>query len=200
MDERREVKRYPRRSMRLREYDYAQAGTYFVTVCTYQRACIFGEVAHDMVRVNSWGEVVAITWNGLADKFGSVILDAFVIMPNHVHGIIVINNANASRGEAEDNESRLSVRTRSSSASPYTVLHMAQYQGGLGALIQAFKSKSTRRINAMRHTPGRPVWQRNYYERVIRHERELNAIRKYTAENPLRWALDIENPLREIKQ
>ena len=188
--------RYARRSMRLRDYDYAQAGAYCVTVCTHQRSCTLGELAHDQMRVNSWGEVVAITWKNLPERFTHVTCDAFVVMPNHVHGIVVIDNQDLGRGEAADQLLRSVRRDSVSAASPLQRVAHGTATGGLGAIIQTFKSISTRRINATRHAPGTALWQRNYYERIIRDERELNAIRQYIINNPLQWALDIENPAR----
>ncbi|PIU54770.1 MAG: hypothetical protein COS88_06605 [Chloroflexi bacterium CG07_land_8_20_14_0_80_51_10] len=169
--------KHHRRSIRLKGYDYSQAGAYFVTICTKDRGCLFGEIIDGEMVLNPFGEVVQACWDDLPRHYPHVELDAFVIMPNHLHGIIIIR-----RGEA----------FVPSNASP---LHPHGTQpGSLGAIIQNFKSVSTRKINRSTRNPGNKSWQRNYYEHVIRNEKSLNTIRCYIIENPLRWADDPENP------
>ena len=166
-----------RRSIRLREYDYAQAGAYFVTICTQHRECLFGEIVDGRARLNAPGEVVAAEWSRSARIRREIELDSFVVMPNHVHGIVVIRDVGA-HGRAP-------------------LLPSPPYRPprSLGSFVAGFKSAATKRINAIRGTPGLPVWQRNYYEHVIRNEDDLDRVRRYIAENPLRWEEDPENPL-----
>lgn len=169
-----------RRSIRLPTYDYAQAGAYFVTVCAHQKARVFGEIANDVMRLNAWGEVVREEWLRTAEVRRDVELDAFVVMPNHFHGIIILSGAvGATRRVAP---------TRSHATGPKSK--------SLGAILAQFKSMVTKRITTSRQTSGIPVWQRNYYEHIIRSERELHQIRQYIADNPRKWALDHENPAR----
>ena len=144
-----------RQSLRLRAYDYAQAGAYFVTLCASSRACVFGEIADDQVRLRPYGQIVHEAWSAIPSHWRDVELDAFVVMPNHLHGIVVLSRA----GQAPP----------------------------LPTLIGAFKAGVTRRT-------GRAIWQRSFYDRVIRNDQELEAIRRYIAENPLKWAVDRENP------
>ena len=160
-------------SIRLKGYDYTQPGAYFVTICTHQRRCLFGDVVGGEMRLNELGDFVWATWHDLPNHVPHVQLDAFVVMPNHVHGIIIIRDVGAG-----------------SEPAPTTKRH------GLPEIVRQFKTFSARRINRRRGTPGQPVWQRNYYEHIIRHEESLNRIRDYILTNPLRWNLDRENPNR----
>lgn len=170
--------KHTRRSIRLHEYDYTQPGAYFVTICIHQRECLLGEIVDGLMSTNSWGEIVRDEWLQTAILRPGVELDVFVVMPNHFHGIISI--ASDRRGTARR------VPTREQFGGPVS--------GSVPTLIRAFKSATTRRINAIRDTPGLPVWQRNYYEHIIRSEEALNSAREYIANNPLRWHLDCENP------
>ena len=179
--------KHHRRSIRLKGYDYTQAGAYFVTLCTWQRECLFGEIVGGKMQLNDCGRVLEEEWLHTAVVRPNVDLDAFVIMPNHMHGIIVIcdNPVGASRRLAPTDTSR---RLAPTGASPRIVA------GSLGAMIGQIKSITTKRINALRHTPGQAVWQRNYHDHIIRSETALNNIRQYIAHNPMRWAEDEENP------
>ncbi|HOK59079.1 MAG TPA: hypothetical protein PKZ07_19890 [Sedimentisphaerales bacterium] len=165
-----------RHSIRLKGYDYSLSGAYFVTICMYDRACLFGAVVDGDMRLNDAGRVVYDVWNDLPNHYGYVELDAFVVMPNHVHGIIVIVGAGLKPAPTE--------------SKPAPTRH------GLPEIIRGFKTFSSRRINELRGTPGMPVWQRNYYEHIIRNEESLHRIRSYIANNPIRWYLDQENPQR----
>lgn len=169
-----------RRSIRLPGCDYAQPGAYFVRLCTRDRECLFGEIVEREVRLNAFGEIVRTEWIRTAKIRPSVRLcdDELVVMPNHIHGIIWIVD--------DDN-------VRATGGSP--VRPRGPDPGSVGAIIAGFKSAVTRQINTLRKTPGAPVWQRNYYEHVIRNEDALHAIRVYITENPLRWTLDRYYPV-----
>jgi REP element-mobilizing transposase RayT len=185
---------YPaRRSIRLQDYDYADEGAYFVTICTYGRACLFGEIVNGEMRLSRVGEVVLNEWLQTAIVRPNVELDAFVIMPNHVHGIIVItdragNNVGAQR--AAPLQQPLTPNSSNRDKRPHVT------PGSLGAIVRSFKSASTRSVNILRDTPAMPLWQRNYYEHVIRDEGDLNRIRLYIECNPQMWDTDEENPAR----
>ena len=130
-------------------------------------------------------------WLNIPKNFDNTSLDEFVLMPNHLLGIIFIHEA---RGKGEASPERQSNGTviKPGDASP---LHAeGTIPGSVGAIIQNFKSVSTRKVNRLYFKPGNKIWQRNYYERIIRNERELNAIRKYIHDNPYNWGLDKENP------
>lgn len=139
--------------MRLPAYDYAQAGAYFVTIVCKDRTLLLEDSRFRAVAEEAW------VW--LAEQYESVHLDQYITMPNHLHGIIVIGDT--SRGGSRP-ASGVEGRRKP-----------------LGRLVGAFKTVSTKRINEIRGTPGVPVWQRNYYERIIRNDEELNRIRQYIA-------------------
>ena len=170
------INKHHRRSIRLKGFDYAQAGAYFVTVCTHNRACLFGDEVRGEIRLNGAGRLVQSVWGGLPDHYPYIDMDAFVIMPNHVHGIVWLKGS--------DNVGATGAGLKPAP----TVRH------GLPEIVRAFKTFSARQINAMRSTFGISVWQRNYFEHIIRNDETLQLIRKYIADNPARWAEDVENP------
>ncbi len=172
-----------RRSIRLREYDYSQAGAYFVTICVLHRECLFGEVVHGEMTPNETGRIVRAVWDDLPNHYKHITLDEFRVMPNHVHGIIEIVGAVGAGF----------VRAGLKPA-PTAPTATTEKQHGLPEIIRGFKTFSSRRINGFRKSPGRSVWQRNYYERVIRDEKELSRAREYIVNNPMKWELDRENP------
>ena len=221
-----------RHSIRLKEYDYASEGAYFVTICAFQRECLFGEIVSvgagskpalskpalsmpDLskpalsmsalsmsdqedepasMELNEFGRLVDFTWHDLPNHNRNICLDVFVIMPNHVHGIIVIENdrAGVERAGVErvgleraGLEKRAGLERAGLEPAPTAV----------SEIIRQFKTFSSKRINKLRDNPGCPVWQRNYYERVIRDENELARAREYIVNNPLKWLLDKENPV-----
>ncbi|MSQ25815.1 MAG: transposase [Dehalococcoidia bacterium] len=176
--------RHHRRSIRLRGYDYTQAGMYYVTICTQDRNCIFGQVQDGHITLNPYGQIAHACWLDLPSHYAFVALDAFVVMPNHVHGVITLHNGlsvGAGLKPAPTGD-------QPAPTSPH--IH------GLPEIVRALKSFSSRRINTLRGTPGTPVWQRNYYEHVVRTEDDLNRIREYIFANPTQWADDVENPER----
>lgn len=170
-----EPSRHHRRSIRLRDYDYSQAGVYFVTICVEERECLFGEIVGGEMRLNHYSTIVQACWDDLPNHYRHVELDAFVIMPNHIHGIIVLTDHE--RGFV------------GAGLRPAPTKHHP-----LSEIVRAFKSFSARRINELRDTQGTSLWQRNYYEHIIRNEYDLEHIRKYISENPLNWAKDENNP------
>ncbi len=176
-----EPDKYHRRSIRLQGYDYSQSGAYFVTICTHGQECILGEVIHDCVQMSLYGEMVWQTWRGLPQRFERVELDQFVVMPNHVHGIIVITPVVGAIHVGAIHELPLQSQTQ-------------RRRMLLPKVVGYFKMNASKAINELRGTPGIPVWQRNYYEHVVRNESELRAIQQYILDNPLNWQLDAENP------
>jgi len=189
-----------RRSIRLHEYDYSFAGAYFVTLCAFQRECLFGEIVDGAIRLNGMGTMVRDEWLKTAEHFPAISLDVSIVMPNHFHGIVTIvgakQDSSASPGfESDVRNQGENIKNQGEAgetlASP---LPCGTQSGSFSAIIQNFKSVSTRKINQHRNNPGCPVWQRNYYERVIRNEQELAKAREYIVNNPMKWALDRENP------
>jgi putative transposase len=172
-----DLEKYHRHSIRLKDYDYSQAGAYFVTMRTRDGKCVFGNVVNGMIRVNKYGRMVEVEWRKTSKIRNNVKLDVFVVMPNHFHGIIIINNC--SRGVLQYAPTKAKLQSPSQTT---------------GAIVRGFKSATTKQINISRNAPGIPIWQRNYYEHIIRNGNELNRIRKYILDNPLQWQLDRENP------
>lgn len=164
-----------RRSIRLQGYDYSSAGAYFVTLCTHNKECLFGSITNDeKMQLNSLGKSIVTSWQWLVKQYAYVDLDEWVVMPNHMHGIIIIADNLGSQATSTDQRK------------------------SLGELIGAFKAVSTKHINIIRNTPSKQLWQRNYWEHVVRNEQTLNNIREYIVNNPTQWKFDqlnLEHPL-----
>ncbi|HUW58263.1 MAG TPA: transposase [Planctomycetota bacterium] len=180
-----------RRSVRLKGFDYAQAGGYFVTVCADKRRPVFGRISEGKLVLNARGQIVRACWQEIPRHFPQTELDAFVVMPNHVHGVIVIHEQTDGRlsGDVGAQHAVPLQSEKASSARAFGELPARS----LPAIMRSFKSAVTRRI---RERGGRRmrVWQRGYYEHVIRNNDDLNDIRRYIVDNPARWATDSENP------
>ena len=168
--------KHHRRSTRLDGYDYAQPGAYFVTVCTRGRACLFGHVVNGEMHLNEAGEIARRCWEDIPAHFRAVELDAYVIMPNHVHGIIAVPR----RGTA--------------CRAPTTERFGKPTVGSIPTIVRSYKSSVTRYVNVTRHASGTPVWQRGYYEHVVRNDAELTAIRECIQANSAQWDDDENNP------
>ncbi len=164
-------------SPRLKGFDYSQPGAYFVTICTAQWICLFGEINDDRMVLNPLGEVVQRAWADVPNHYPYVTIDDFIIMPNHVHGIVIL---------LEDRRDRF--RNLSLRGSHQEKRH------GLSEIIRGFKTWSARRINQIQNTSGTPLWQRSFYDHIIRDDDDLNRIRGYIMENPLTWNQDRNNP------
>jgi REP-associated tyrosine transposase len=183
-----------RKSIRLKGYDYRSAGAYFITLCAFQRECLFGVIKQSEMCLNPNGEIVRSCWEQLPHYFPLVSLVAFCVMPNHLHGVIVL--ADNRLGEASASLESILFGKSTADASPLRGRPMGTMPGSLGAILQNFKSVTTRRINQTRGITGKPVWQRSYYEHVIRSQAEMNRISEYILANPARWSEDEENPFR----
>jgi putative transposase len=232
--------KYHRRSIRLKGYDYSQAGAYFITACVQDRACLFGEVADGQMHLNDAGRIVLAEWDALPVRFPAVELDVFGMMPNHIHGIIVISTADpntnaggnrnvgagfvpalrattvvAARGATtrvaptSDANERVpgmgpneraagaDLNQRAAGAGPDE--RTATPPPTLGDIVGAFKSLTTDLyIHGIKQSGWPPfrgrLWQRNYYEHIVRDDESLNRIRQYILDNPANWASDRENP------
>jgi putative transposase len=183
-----DLQKHHRRSIRLQGYDYAQAGAYFVTLVTYQRDALFGEIIDGEMKLNRKGEIVQEEWFASVNIRKEIRLhpEEFVIMPNHIHGIVWIENDVGADGRPPvPNDGRPPVP------------RPQMKPRSLGSFIAGFKSSVTKRIRDELNETG--IWQRNYYERIIRNEKELDAIYRYIESNPLNWAKDDENPLKSNK-
>jgi REP element-mobilizing transposase RayT len=173
--------RHHRRSIRLKGFDYASAGAYFVTIVTHQRDTLFGEIINGEMQLNNFGHIADECWRAIPDHFPNVELGAYVVMPNHVHGVIVINDGPAT------NSSPVVGARHASPLRPRGVQPKS-----IGAIVGSFKSAVTRRIGREYNSTG--VWQRNYYEHVIRNEQEWDRIHRYIESNPSQWDEDSQNP------
>ncbi|PZR94484.1 MAG: transposase [Candidatus Chloroheliales bacterium] len=160
--------RHHRHTIRWQQWDYRRVGAYFVTIVSYGREPLFGTITNGQVSLSPYGEIVQAEWLSSPSARSNIELDEFIIMPNHLHGIIWITE------QGDEGRSTMA--------------------WSLGAMVGGFKGAATKRINELRGTPRVPVWQRNYYERVIRDERELAATQQYIINNPAQWDEDDENP------
>jgi REP element-mobilizing transposase RayT len=158
-----------RRSIRLRKYDYADMGAYFVTLNAFRRARLFGTAADGSVALSPAGAIVTACWRQIPDAHPHVTLDAFVVMPDHFHGILILGP------EAEPRPPRVDAVPR------------RKRRHGIPEIVRGFKSFSAVAINRERQTPGARVWHRNYYERIVRDGAALDAMRRYIEQNPARW-------------
>jgi len=181
--------KHSRRSVRLGGFDYGTAGAYFITICTHQRDFLFGDVVDGKMRLNEFGVVVGECWHAIPDHFCHLELDMFIVMPNHVHGIITIienlSDVGATHASPMHAPQNRVTQERATHGSPLRI--MGPQKGSIGAIVGQFKSAVTKRINILRDTPGVMVWQRNYYERIIRTDEELTDTREYIVNNPIRW-------------
>ena len=188
-----------RRSIRLKGYDYLQAGAYFVTIVAWRREMLFGEIVDGQMILNRHGQIVLDAWRDLPNHYRHAELGAFVIMPNHVHGIVVL--VDEGRGGSSIKGRMILPNDLIAGTEPSSNKQTRPYinpkpRHGLSEIIRAFKLFSARRINSLRHAEGIPVWQRNYYEHIIRNEPEMDRITRYIESNPLQWMDDDENPMK----
>lgn len=165
-----------RHSIRIPDYDYTQNGSYFITICSYKRDCLFGDLIGEEIRLNEFGIIARDEWLATAKMRPDIELDEFVVMPNHIHGILTINR----RGTMH--------------RAPTSERFGRPTSDSIPSIIRGYKSSVTIRANRLRQTHGTKIWQRNYYEHVIRDEAELNSIREYIIFNIAKWAEDENNP------
>ena len=165
-----------RNSTRLRDFDYASSGAYFVTICTAQRAQLFGEIADGQMVLNDVAQVALETWSAIPEHFSNVSLDEFVVMPNHIQGIVCIERPPVGAQHAAPLHS----------ASPRFNVDA----GSLGAIVRSFKAAVTKRARATSSNPDLHVWQRGFHDHVVRDTSDLERIRTYISVNPLEWHSD----------
>ena len=181
---------YRRNSIRLKGFDYSLPGAYSITVVTHQRECLFGEVVDGEMLVNQFGKIVERTWMDLPTHYPQVTLEAFVVMPNHVHGIVIINDLRGGsllNGDLKVNNSMENGESLPdiNQTHPYKMM-----QHGLPEIVRAFKSFSARRINLISNTQGFAVWQRSFYDHIIRDDWDYRNIWEYIQINPQKWQED----------
>ena len=198
-----------RKSIRLKGYDYSQEGAYFVTICTQNRKCMFGEIKNGKMILNDGGAIVKKYWNEIPKHYPIVILDEFVVMPNHVHGMIIINRDNVGanyyspknvgvndylpKNVGTNDNSPKNITTndnlsRNIGANDNSPLRINGTSNSVGAIVRGFKIGVTKWFRT--NSDDIVVWQKNYYEHIIRNEKSFNAIREYIINNPGNWEKD----------
>jgi REP element-mobilizing transposase RayT len=217
MSTRYDPERHHRRSIRLDGYDYRGGGGYFITIVTQDRGCVFGDVVNGAMRLNAAGQMAQTVWNELPAYYSGVDIDAFVIMPNHIHGIAVVAPAvgvgaapcgrpDPCRRPAPDDDGQPHAIDHPLPPGPPqgVACREGQPQGvaptlSLADVVHRYKTMTTKRyVDGVRQSgwapfPGR-LWQRNYYEHIIRNEESMRRFRQYILDNPARWPDDAENP------
>ncbi|MBI5806738.1 transposase [candidate division TA06 bacterium] len=182
--------KFHRKSIRLPEYDYSQEGAYFITICTHGRSCLFGKIVNSRMELNGHGEIADKSWREIPQHFTNVLLGEYIIMPNHIHGTIIIIEPPSETRHA------VSLPSGASFGKPQA--------GSLSTIVRSYKSAVTRQINVVRAKNEPAIWQSRFYEHVIRNDKSYNKIRRYIVDNPLCWPQDDENPnrlmIREIKR
>ncbi len=166
-----------RKSVRLREYDYSQPGEYFVTICTYNHECMFGNIVEEEMKLSTEGAIAQRCWEEIPKHFSNVQLDEYIIMPNHVHGIIILTERMVG--------TRHAVSLQEQFAKPVI--------GSIPTIVRSFKSATTKRIHEVQNAPSLPVWQSRFFERIIRNDKELDKIRDYISNNILKWAYESQH-------
>jgi len=174
-------KKYNRRSIRLQRYDYSLPGAYFITICIHKQKML--------LKIKDVQMMIQSVWSSLPDRFFSLKLDEFVIMPNHIHAILCINIVGADLVSALNKADLVSARNKTKPISTPTI----------SRIVQAFKSITTYKYILGVEENNWPLfdnrlWQRNYHDHIIRSEKSLNYIREYIVNNPIRWEFDKENP------
>jgi putative transposase len=182
-----------RHSIRLQSWDYSREGAYFITVCTQNREYLFGEISHDSMQLNAPGTMVVEAWDRLPDRLPFMQLDARILMPNHFHAIVVIH-----RGESCIRPSYTRPDQGEHKVRPYGKRPQGTWEGSIGRIVQAFKSITTHQyLQGIRDCGWRPfqgkLWQRNFFEHIVRYYEEWQRIFDYIAANPINWATDREN-------
>jgi len=197
-------------SIRLNDFDYSKNGAYFVTICTRNNEYILGNVNNQLMNMTRQGEIVKECWLALPLHYYNCTLDEFIVMPNHVHGIVIINNDIIETRFKQDNivaetglkPDKVVVETGlkpdkvvvETGLKPVSTAGRVAKPYSLSEIIRGFKTFSARKVNEYQNTRGKPFWQERFYDRIVRNEEELNRIRRYIVENPLKWELEKNNP------
>jgi len=193
-----------RKSPRKKEYDYRLTGSYFITICTHEREFLFGDVVDGTMQRTALGEIAHDCWLTTSDHFPHVEVDCFVVMPNHIHAIIIIYDQQQNSDENKINDADVRNRHACSLPTPPIqpttptrgIYKNGRYippgakSGSLGAIIGSYKSAVTKIANRTLADPPSRLWQRFYHDRIIRNEKEFNMIRQYVLSNPARWSED----------
>ena len=179
--------RHHRRSIRLTGYDYAQAGEYYVTLCVKDRDCILGEILQNEVRLSRIGEIVKQCWEGIPKHFSNAMLDEFIIMPNHLHGIVILVGTRHAVSQPITSSQREKIPLQMGEEFGKPIC------GSLSTIMRSFKSAAANRI----HSKGYPefAWQSRFHDHILRDTYDLDRVRRYMRNNPTRW---FENSRKEM--
>ena len=169
----------------MQNFDYKNNGAYFVTVCTKKMEYRLGKIKGGKMVYSIYGKIVRKFWFNIPNHFQNVELDEFIVMPNHIHGIVILTGCRGTACRAPTNV-------------PYRRKFSKPEKNSLSTIIRSFKSAVTRQINLIQHSPGEPFWQRSFYDHIIRTKKELFKIREYIHHNPQNWDHDEENPANII--
>ena len=187
--------KHHRKSVRLKEYDYSKPNAYFITICTYNKECIFGAIINGEMQLNAYGKIVENEWLKTPTIRPYVLLDKYIIMPNHFHGIIIIDGVAMCRDTAPVSPRAIEEVAKS------RIPHIPTFEQfgrptshSIPTIIRSFKAATTKQIHEIQKTHRQAVWQPRFYEHIIRNPHELDQTREYIIYNPLKWALDSENP------
>lgn len=173
--------KYRIKSLRLKDWNYSSEGAYFITICTKDRECFFGNIENAEMTLNNVGKIAKEYWQEIPQHFPCVVLDEFIIMPNHVHGIIFIYHSDISTNVAVETKNLLSLQYRQQNK-------LCGTSRTIGSIIRGFKIGVTKWINNNTHLLN--IWQKNFYDHIIRDEKSLNNIRQYIIDNSLNWEND----------
>jgi len=187
-----ETNNHHRRSIRLKGYDYSQPGAYYVTIVTDQRAHRFGEVVNHEMQLSEVGQIAEACWRAIPEHFPQIELGAFMVMPNHVHGILIFHETVGARDVGEHDDIVGARHGVPLQPIPNLEKFGKPVSGSLATVIRQYKSAVTRQM--VQRYGGMPiVWQRNYYEHIIRDEHDHQNIYNYILNNPFNWETDDEN-------
>lgn len=193
--------KYRIETTRLKSWSYSFDGYYFITICVQNREELFGEIKDSKMIINEYGKIVEDCWLDLTKHYNNIKLDEFIVMPNHVHGIIIINVETGFKPVSKKPQGKAElisvdmVQMNNDIEAGLKPVSINTKNHGLSEIVRALKTFSLRKINEIRNVTGIPVWQTRFYDHIIRDEFSLNNIRKYIMYNPLNWEKDEENPL-----
>jgi REP element-mobilizing transposase RayT len=184
-----------RRSIRLQAFDYSSPGAYFITIVTHGRAALFGRIVNGEMQLSRVGAVADRCWREIPEHSHHAELGSFVVMPNHIHGILILRATSSVTVGAHDRAPRTGIPARAHQGAPLRAegITPQAVRGSLGAIIRQYKSSVTRTVIRSLGGP-RNVWQRNYYEHIIRDEADWDTIRRYIEANSMNWDAHGENP------
>ena len=197
-------------TLRLKSYDYSWSGAYFITICSYKKENIFGEIKNGLMYLNNAGKIIQTSWHQIPKNYENIILDDFVIMPNHIHGIIWIVGAihespnvtqaiyESPKIKRKNQESLKDNSSQNNGVIRELPLRIERRKMLLSKIIGKFKMNSSRKINNICNSKGSHVWQRGYYDHIIRNDDDLNNTKLYIQNNPSNWDKDKNNLDSEI--